>query len=115
MNPNEKPHSIVPSNEDSASAPVSSPTIASEKSEYKPIACSVYDVFEVAALRRKTLMLTVGGRSADYIMEDVYAKGQEEFLKALLASTGEQLTVKLDSTDLIVDPSNKKSYYPYPC
>jgi hypothetical protein len=37
--------------------------------------------------RRKTLILTVGGRTADSIIEDVYAEGREEFLKALLAST----------------------------
>ncbi len=112
MKSNEKPHLIVPPDESST---VPSPAPTNQKSEYKPIDCSVYDLFEAAALRRRTLLLTIGGKSGEYLIEDVFSKGKEEFLLVLSSSTGEQSTIRLDSIDLIVDPSDKKSYFPYSC
>ncbi|HLE31077.1 MAG TPA: hypothetical protein VJB38_00570 [Bacteroidota bacterium] len=39
----------------------------------------------------------------------------EEVLTVSPLSTNEKLTIRLGRIELIVDPSNKKSYFPYEC
>jgi transcriptional antiterminator Rof (Rho-off) len=82
---------------------------------YQPIACSVYDLLEAAALHQKALLLRIEGVTRKYIIRDVFSKGKEEFLIGFLADTSEESTIRLDKIDLIIDPTDKKSYFPTQC
>ena len=89
--------------------------LMSAKNDYRLIACSIYDLFEAAALHRRTLHRSIGRTTSEHIIQDVYSKGNEEFLKVSRPSTCEEMTVRLHKIDLIVDPADKKSYVPYHC
>lgn len=82
----------------------------SESKPYRPIACSLYDVLEAAAVRRHPLSITMGGVARVFVVEDLFSRGKEEFLVARLTEDNQRITVRLDKVELIVDPSDKKSY-----
>ncbi len=84
-------------------------------SDYRPIVCSVYDVLEVAAMRRQRLILKLAERSQEIIVHDVYAHGQEEFLDGIDPSTHTPLHIRLDAITEIIDPAGNKSYIPLQC
>jgi transcriptional antiterminator Rof (Rho-off) len=84
-------------------------------SDYRPIACSVYDVLEVAAMHRQRLILKLGERSQEIIVHDVYARGQEEFLDGIDPSTQSPIHIRLDAITEIIDPAANKSYLPLQC
>lgn len=77
---------------------------------YKPIACSLYDILEAAAMKGRILRLTVGGAQRDVTIRDVFAKGAEEFLIAVDKTTGDQETIRLDRIELITDLSSGTVY-----
>ncbi len=85
------------------------------ESPYRPIACSLYDLFEAAALHQRTLQLRIDGNVADYVVRDVFSRGKEEFLVGVRQDTGELSTIRLDRIDLVIDPTDKKSYFPSQC
>lgn len=90
-----------------------STTMASKSnSGYQPIACSVYDLLEAAALHRKALRLRIEGITREYVIRDVFSKGKEEFVVGFEAEMDEESTIRLDKIDLIIDPTDKKSYFP---
>jgi transcriptional antiterminator Rof (Rho-off) len=76
--------------------------------DYQPIACSVYDVLEVAAMRKQRLILKTATGERDVVVHDVYAKGKEEFLDAVDPTKGERFTLRLDLIQEILDPVEKK-------
>ena len=81
-------------------------------SHYQPIACALYDLFEVAAMRKKQLTLTVDGRLQEIIVLDVYAKGKEEFLDGVDPRSNKPLHLRLDKVEKVFDPAENKSYIP---
>ncbi|MBI3788249.1 MAG: hypothetical protein HY276_08335 [Ignavibacteriales bacterium] len=84
-------------------------------SSYQPISCSVYDVLEVAALRKKRLRLLISGKPQEIIVYDVYAKGKEEFLDGVDPNDGSALHIRLDAIDSLFDSSENKTYAPKQC
>lgn len=48
--------------------------------DYRPISCSLYDVLEAAALKKRMLTLTIDGQELTLVIDDVFARGKEEFL-----------------------------------
>ncbi len=84
-------------------------------SNYQPISCSVYDVLEVAALRKKRLRLSIAGKAQEIIVRDVYAKGKEEFLDGVDPNGGRPLHIRLDTIDSVFDSSENKTYIPKQC
>jgi len=82
---------------------------------YQPIACVLYDIFEVAALRRKRLILTIKGQEQEIVVQDVYAKGKEEFLDGVEPLSQQPLHIRLDAIEKVFDPSENKSYIPSRC
>lgn len=83
--------------------------------DYQPIACALYDIFEVAALRKQRLVLTIDGREQEILVHDVYAKGKEEFLDGLDPASNAPLHIRLDHIEKVFDPSANKSYIPSQC
>jgi len=83
--------------------------------DYQPIACTLYDIFEVAALRSKRLILTVKGQEQEVVVHDVYAKGKEEFLDGVEPLSQQPLHIRLDAIEKVFDPSENKSYIPSRC
>ena len=83
--------------------------------EYKPIACDIYDIFEVAAMRKKRLILTVENKEQEILITDVYAKGTEEFLDGIDPATNASLHIRLDKIQKVFDPAENKSYIPIQC
>ncbi len=77
---------------------------------YKPIACSLYDVLEAAAMKGRVLRLTIDGVQRDVTIRDVFAKGPEEFLIAVDKATGDQETIRLDRIEFITDLSSGATY-----
>ncbi|MGH2568599.1 MAG: hypothetical protein ACRDGA_09685 [Bacteroidota bacterium] len=84
-------------------------------SPYQPIACALYDIFEVAAMRKKRLSLTIGGTPQDIVVHDVYARGKEEFLDGIDPDSRKPLHIRLDAIEKVFDPSENKSYIPSQC
>lgn len=82
---------------------------------YQPIACSVYDVLEVAAMKQRKLTLTIDGRQQDILARDVYARGKEEFLDGIDPATGVTLHIRLDRIERLYDPTEGKTYTPLQC
>jgi transcriptional antiterminator Rof (Rho-off) len=80
--------------------------------QYRPISCSVYDIFERAALRRNVLHLTIAGITMKARANDIYARGNEEFLEATNLQTDETVTIRLDQIEAVFDPSDNKLYFP---
>lgn len=80
-------------------------------SPYQPIACELYDIFEVAAMRKKKrLLLTIEGKPQEILVQNVYAKGNEEFLDGIDPASQVALHVRLDKIEKVFDPSEKRSY-----
>jgi len=77
---------------------------------YKPIACSLYDVLESAAVLRSPLVLVLKDRGLKVLVKDVFSKGAEEFLKATDAESGEEHVVRLDAILRITDPVSNRTY-----
>ena len=76
--------------------------------EYKPIACSTYDVLESAAVLHSILMVKYRDDQGNVVerrmqIVDVFSKDKAEFLNAADQSTGEKFTLRLDSIDQITD------------
>ena len=82
---------------------------------YQPIACSVYDVLEVAAMKHRKLTLTIDGQEQDMLARDVYAHGKEEFLDGVDPATGVALHVRLDRIERLYDHTEEKTYTPLQC
>jgi len=83
--------------------------------EYKPIACDIYDIFEVAAMRKKRLILTIENKEQEILITDVYAKGAEEFLDGIDPVTNTPIHIRLDNIQKVFDPTENKSYIPIQC
>jgi transcriptional antiterminator Rof (Rho-off) len=77
---------------------------------YKPIACALYDIFEIAAMRKQRLVLSIDGREQDILVHDVYAKGAEEFLDGIDPTSKAPLHIRLDRIEKVFDPLTNKSY-----
>ncbi len=77
---------------------------------YEPIACSLYDVLESAALLKSPLFLVLGDRQMNVLIKDVFAKGRGEFLKGTDTETGAEHVVRLDMIRQIIDPATKRTY-----
>lgn len=75
----------------------------------------MYDVLEVAALRKKLLHLSISGTLQEIIVLDVYAKGKEEFLDGVDPHNGIPLHIRLDTIDSLFDSSENKTYVPKQC
>lgn len=75
----------------------------------------MYDVLEVAAMRHKVLHVTVEGKERTIKVQDIFAKGSEEFLSAVEFPGNESIILRLDQIELIYDPSDQKSYVPNQC
>lgn len=82
---------------------------------YQPVGCSFYDVLEAAAVRESRLELDLEGRNVEILVRDVFARGREEFLRALDCSSGTEFTVRLDAIRTITDPTTNKRYAPDQC
>ncbi|HWP82040.1 MAG TPA: Rho-binding antiterminator [Bacteroidota bacterium] len=82
---------------------------------YKPIACSLYDVFEVAALKGRILKLSIDGAEIELKVRDVYAKGKEEYLEGNRLDTGHQMIIRLDRIQSVFDPTDNTTYVPDGC
>lgn len=88
----------------------------SRQDPYKPIACSVYDVLESAAVLRSPLLIVMfNDRQVRVLVKDVFAKGSEEFLKVADADTGEEYVLRLDKITRIIDPSSQRTYISEQC
>ena len=83
--------------------------------EYKSIACDLYDIFEVAAMRKSILVLTIENEERRVRVTDVYAKGTEEFLDATDEATHAPMHIRLDTVQKVFDPAVNKSYIPEQC
>ena len=83
--------------------------------EYKPIACDIYDIFEVAAMRKKRLILTIENKEQEILITDVYAKGAEEFLEGIDPVANTPIHIRLDKIQKVFDPAENKSYIPIQC
>lgn len=81
----------------------------------KPIACDLYDIFEVAAMHNKSLFLTIAGKQQEILVHDVYAKGKEEFLEGTDPLSQEPIHIHLDQIEKVFDPTENKSYIPTQC
>lgn len=88
---------------------------AGDDMPYKPVACSLYDVLEAAAVRNSRLVLDLEDRSVEVMVRDVFARGREEFLRALDCSSEREFTVRLDAIRTITDPTTNKRYAPDHC
>lgn len=75
----------------------------------------MYDVLEVAALKKKRLRLSISGTPQEIIVHDVYAKGKEEFLDGVDPNDGSSLHIRLDTIDSLFDSSENKTYIPKQC
>jgi transcriptional antiterminator Rof (Rho-off) len=84
-------------------------------SDYQPIACALYDLFEVAAMRRQRLILTIDGGVQEILVHDVYANGNEEFLDGLDPTSHASLHIRLDRIEKVFDPTGNKSYISKQC
>lgn len=78
---------------------------------YKPIACSLYDEYEIAIMQRKYLNIrwsdSSGVNHAEKVLaKDILIKNKEEFL---VAETPDQnkLCVRLDKITLLDDQAGK--------
>ncbi|MEX1138852.1 MAG: hypothetical protein WEB33_09380 [Bacteroidota bacterium] len=82
---------------------------------YKPLSCSLYDVLESAALLKTPLLLVTRNAQMQVLIKDVFAKGQEEFLRAVETETGSEHTLRLDVIRQIIVPATKQSYSSEQC
>ncbi len=82
---------------------------------YEPIACAVYDVLEVAAMKQRRLTLTIDGKEQDILARDVYARGTEEFLDGIDPATGATLHLRLDRIERLYDHAENKTFIPKQC
>jgi transcriptional antiterminator Rof (Rho-off) len=82
---------------------------------YQPIACALYDIFEVAAMRRQRLILTIDGTEREIRVHNVYSKGSEEFLDGIDPVSQASLHIRLDRIEKVFDPSTNKSYIASQC
>lgn len=76
----------------------------------KALSCSQYDVLESAALLKTPLILVLENRQLSVIIKDVFAKGSEEFLKAVEMKTGTEHLLRLDRIHQIIDPATNRTY-----
>lgn len=90
------------------------------KTEYTPIACSVYDLLEAAAVKQTPLRIdftdlhgTLQSRTVK--VRDLFSKEKAEFLTAQDSDSGEILTLRLDTIRLVTDPATKATYSPTVC
>lgn len=75
----------------------------------------MYDVLEVAALRKKRLRLSISEKLQEIIVHDVYAKGKEEFIDGIDPNNGSSLHIRLDTIDSVFDFSENKTSVPKRC
>ncbi|MCI0705874.1 MAG: hypothetical protein L0Y80_00130 [Ignavibacteriae bacterium] len=83
--------------------------------EYKSIACDLYDIFEVAAMREAKLILTIENTEREIRVTNVYAKGKEEFLDGVEVASDTPIHIRLDQIQKVFDPSVNKSYISNQC
>lgn len=83
--------------------------------DYRPISCSLYDVLEAAALKKRMLTLTIDGQELTLVIDDVFARGKEEFLDGTNPLTNKNYHLRLDAIQEILDPSVGKTYLPDQC
>lgn len=83
--------------------------------DYQPIACALYDIFEVAAMRKQRLVLSIDGQEQEILVHDVYAKGNEEFLDGVDPASNTPLHIRLDQIEKVFDPTANKSYIASQC
>ncbi len=82
---------------------------------YIPISCSVYDVLEVAAMKKRRLIFTIGGIEQELLVLDVYARGKEEYLEGVDPLTNIPHILRLDTIESLFDPVDQKLYSPKAC
>ncbi len=75
----------------------------------------MYDVLELAAMRKKQLHLVLADKELDVIVQDVFAKENAEYLQYAETPDGTIQTIRLDEIQSIFDPSDGKSYVPNRC
>lgn len=75
----------------------------------------MYDVLEVAAMKRRTLTLTINGKEMTVLVNDVYARGKEEFLDGTDSVSGKPIRLRLDSIQRLHDHADGKTYIPQHC
>ncbi len=82
--------------------------------DYKPIACSLYDVIEAAAVRRAALDVRIknefGESELTLTVLDLFSRDKQEFLKAEDRSTGKEIILRLDQVLLLTDRATGKEY-----
>jgi transcriptional antiterminator Rof (Rho-off) len=83
--------------------------------DYRPVPCALYDIFEVAAMRKQRLVLSIDGREQEILVHNVYAKGAEEFLDGIDPTSNAPLHIRLDRIEKVFASSANKSYIPSQC
>lgn len=82
---------------------------------YQPLACSLYDVLEVAAMKHREISLRLKEETVRLVVHDVFAKGSEEFLEGLDLTSRQHVRLRLDSIQEIYDPATNKKYISDKC
>lgn len=66
-------------------------------------------------MRKKRLVLSIEGRAQEILVQNVYARGNEEFLDGLDPVSQVPLHVRLDKIENVFDPAENKSYISSQC
>lgn len=77
-------------------------------SDYTPIACSVYDELEAAAVQNISVEITFNGMRKILCIQDLRTKDQAEYLIGRDTETGEEVVLRLDLVDEYVNAQTKK-------
>jgi Rho-binding antiterminator len=86
-----------------------------ENTPYTPIDCAVYDVLEVASMRREILTVYVRNEAGEaeerkVFIDDLWTRNGEEFMRL---HTGEE--IRLDRLVKVDSPYNEADSWAYGC
>lgn len=75
---------------------------------YKPIACSLYDSLEAAAVKNSPIEIIFNGMDKIILVKDLQTRDQAEYLVGSDTQTGEEVLVRLDQVEAYIDPKTRK-------
>ncbi|MBE0559182.1 MAG: hypothetical protein IH628_18285 [Proteobacteria bacterium] len=78
------------------------------RNKYTPIACSLYDALESAAVRKTLVEIRFNNTHKRLFIRDLRTRHQIEYLIGCDALSGEEFVIRLDQIEAIDDVSTNK-------